>query len=174
MEKSGNSLERQAQLATLNQHLRWLSAYSVLSSHLLARRLGINSTDLEAYDILTLSGPIPAGRLAALTGLTSGAATSLIDRLEDIGLARREPDPTDRRRVIVRALPPPEAFQAMAMPAYSQMDERMDALLESFDDAELTLIEAFLQRTVAISADQIAALSDNAPPATIATAAKRA
>lgn len=150
--------ERRAILDTLNQHLRWLSAYSVLFSHLVARRLGVNSTDLEAYDILTLSGPIPAGRLAALTGLTTGAATSLIDRLEDIGLARREPDPADRRRVIVRALPPPEAFQATATPVYARMDDGMDALLNSFNDAELALIEGFLQRAVTLSAGQIESL----------------
>lgn len=155
---SSVELKRSAILGALSQHLRWLSAYAVLFSHLQARRAGINSTDLEAHDILTLSGPIPAGRLAALTGLTSGAATSLIDRLEDAGLARREPDPADRRRVIVRALPPPPEIEQRIMPAFEEIGQRMDALFASYDDAELALIQDFLERATTIGAEQIAAL----------------
>ncbi len=149
-------------LEAISRELRWTSAYAVLFSHLMSRRVGIHSTDLEAHDVLTLSGPIPAGRLAALTGLTSGAVTSLIDRLEDAGLARREPDPVDRRRVIVRSLPPPPEVARLIVPEFEAMGQQVDELLGQYDDAELELILDFLSRARAIAADRIAALEGGA------------
>jgi DNA-binding MarR family transcriptional regulator len=86
---------------------------------------------------------MPAGRLAELTGLTTGAVTTLIDRLEDAGLASREPDPADRRRVIVRSLaPPPEVAR----------------LVERYPDDDLALILGFLRDATALAAAQVAAL----------------
>ena len=64
----------------------------------------MNPTDLESLDILARHGPMTAGRLAEMTGLTTGAITGLVDRLERRGYARREPHPTDRRSVIVQPL----------------------------------------------------------------------
>lgn len=166
-EQASSEDQRGATLDALNRELRWGNAYAVLFSHLLARRAGINSTDLEAHDILTLSGPIPAGRLAALTGLTTGAATSLIDRLEDARLARREPDSADRRRVIVRALPPPDQMASRIMPEFEALGRRIDELFAEYDDAGLALIHQFLARANAIAAAQIAALGDDQPPSEV-------
>jgi DNA-binding MarR family transcriptional regulator len=157
-ESSSKQLSRAEILEAISRELRWASAYSVLFSHLMARRAGIHSTDLEAHDILTLSGPMPAGRLAALTGLTSGAVTSLIDRLEDAGLARREPDPADRRRVIVRSLPPPPEMARLVLPEFEAMGVKMDELLGRYDDAELSLLLDFFQRSRAVAAARVAAL----------------
>jgi DNA-binding MarR family transcriptional regulator len=64
----------------------------------------MNSTDLECLDHI-LRGPITASRLAEVTGLTTGAITGVIDRLERVGLARRERDPDGRRKIMVRVLP---------------------------------------------------------------------
>ena len=76
----------------------------LLASSVTATELhGLNSTDLAALCLLVIHGPTPAGRLARLTGLTTGAITGVIDRLENSGFVRREPDPADRRRVIVVA-----------------------------------------------------------------------
>ncbi len=157
-EPSSTLSDRTEILAAISRELRWGSAYSVLFSHLMARRAGIHSTDLEAHDILTLSGPMPAGRLAVLTGLTSGAVTSLIDRLEDAGLARREPDPADRRRVIVRSLPPPPEMARLIMPEFEAMGDQVDALLGRYDDTELSLLLDFFQRSRAVAAARVAAL----------------
>ena len=55
--------------------------------------------------LLLMGGPLTAGQLAEMTGLTTGAITAVIDRLEKAGFVRREDDPHDRRRVIVRAIP---------------------------------------------------------------------
>src|SRR5579884_4289361 len=70
-----------------------------------ADRLRMNATDLLCLGILEWTGPVAAGRLADLTGLTSGAITGILDRLEQAGLVRRERDTRDRRRVIVQPLP---------------------------------------------------------------------
>ncbi len=64
--------------------------------------LSLAPTDLVCMCLLQLNGPATAGWLAETTGLTTGAVTGVVDRLERAGYARREPDPHDRRRVIVK------------------------------------------------------------------------
>src|SRR5881275_1231482 len=67
--------------------------------HLAAQRLGVNETDLHCLNIVENAGGITAGKLAVLSGLTTGAVTGVVDRLEHRGFARRVKDPQDRRRV---------------------------------------------------------------------------
>src|SRR5438132_5236412 len=69
-----------------------------------ADRLGLNPTDHKCVDLLLLKGPMTAGELADSTGLTTGAITGAVDRLEKAGYVHRQPDPGDRRRVIVRVV----------------------------------------------------------------------
>ena len=92
-------------LKRLDETLRKVGAQSVLMSDTVGRLVGLNSTDLECLDLLYLAGVTTAGRLASHTGLTTGAMTAVIDRLEDAGFVRRLRDPHDRRRVLVEALP---------------------------------------------------------------------
>ncbi len=73
--------------------------------NLAAERLGLNRTDLHCINIIENSGGLTAGQLAAEAGLTSGAVTGVIDRLERAGYARRALDPSDRRRVKVEVTP---------------------------------------------------------------------
>lgn len=73
----------------------------VLGGHATAEAVGLNTTDFSCLNLLALAGPLTAGQLAQRTGLTTGAATRMIDRLEQGRFVRRERDPADRRRVIV-------------------------------------------------------------------------
>ncbi len=66
-----------------------------------SRVLGINRTDQRCMDIIDLNGQVTAGRLAAAAGLSTGAVTTVLDRLERVGFVRRVRDPDDRRRVLV-------------------------------------------------------------------------
>jgi DNA-binding MarR family transcriptional regulator len=66
-----------------------------------AARYGLGVTDMKALGILLREGPQTAGALITQLGVTSGAVTGVIDRLQRQGLARREEDPTDRRKVLV-------------------------------------------------------------------------
>ena len=69
-----------------------------------AECVGLNVTDHKCLDVLVRSGPMTAGQLAQLTGLTTGAVTGVLDRLERAGFVRRQSDPSDRRRVIAQPL----------------------------------------------------------------------
>jgi DNA-binding MarR family transcriptional regulator len=81
-----------------------VGAQAVLISDLVAARVGLNSSDLECLDLLYLAGATTAGRLAAHTGLTSGATTAVIDRLERAGFVHRRRDRSDRRLVFVEVV----------------------------------------------------------------------
>ena len=70
-----------------------------------AIRFGLSESDVDALEVLIDTGAATAGRLAELMGLTTGAVTRVIDRLEQAGYVRRIPDPADRRRVIVELIP---------------------------------------------------------------------
>src|SRR5947209_10812513 len=73
--------------------------------NLAAARLRINETDLHCLNIIENSGGVTASELAAQAGLTNGAITGVLDRLERAGFARRIPDPADRRRTNVEVTP---------------------------------------------------------------------
>src|SRR6266702_4555570 len=90
---------RVALLGELEEAMRRSSAQGVLYGQTVANVAGIANSDLECMDILYLEGRVTAGRLAEVTGLTTGAITGVVDRLEKAGLVRRERDENDRRKV---------------------------------------------------------------------------
>ena len=157
---SSPPLDRRAIEEALERALRETSGQSVLFSQAVADRVGMNPTDLETLDILTRNGPMTAGRLAEMTGLTTGAITGLVDRLERHGFARREPHPTDRRSVIVKPLS--ENAERDLGPAYVTMSEAMDELMSRYDDEALATILDFMTRAATITAEQIARLRSDA------------
>ena len=77
------------------------SSQSALFSQAVAERLGLAVTDVECLDVLLTEGRLTVGRLAELTGLTTGSATRMVDRLEQAGYVKRVADAVDRRRVLV-------------------------------------------------------------------------
>jgi DNA-binding MarR family transcriptional regulator len=147
---STKSKRRRELEAALNAVLRDVSGQSVLYSQAVADRLGINSSDLECLDYI-LRGQLTAGRLAELTGLTTGAITGIIDRLERAGLARRERDVDDRRKILVRPLP---AVSERVAPLFAPMEGAAMAVLSKYRDDELALFLDFLTaaRGAALSA----------------------
>ncbi len=133
---------RQELVAALNAAMRDASGQGVLYSQAVAGRLGMNSTDLECLDHV-LRGPVVAGALAQATGLTTGAITGVIDRLERAGLVRRERDSIDRRKILVRALP---AVEERVAPLFEPMERAAMAALSRYRDDELALLLDFLTR----------------------------
>src|SRR5690349_23076125 len=82
---------------------RELSARTVLFHDAVASRIGLSATESKCLDIaLRANGPLTAGKLAEQTGLTTGAITGVLDRLERAGFIRREKDEADRRQVLIR------------------------------------------------------------------------
>ncbi|HWU12716.1 MAG TPA: MarR family transcriptional regulator [Caulobacter sp.] len=156
---TGGEGGRAALLWRLQAALREASAQGVLISQTIAGRVGLNASDLECLDLIQLQGPRTAGELAKATGLTSGAITGLIDRLERAGYVTREGDPGDRRRVVVRVRP--EALTELNA-LYRPLQIASQDLNAGYSDAELALIAAFMERNIAMARDFIAGLK--APP----------
>jgi DNA-binding MarR family transcriptional regulator len=117
--------------------------------NLAAERLAVNDTDLHCLNTIENAGGLTAGELARQVGLTTGAVTGVIDRLERAGFARRVPDPDDRRRVKVEVTP---KFYARADKIWGPMAADWSAELSGeFSAGELELIVAFLRKTNEIS-----------------------
>jgi MarR family transcriptional regulator, organic hydroperoxide resistance regulator len=71
-----------------------------------AEKAGMSLTDLQMIHTLQLYGPSTPGKLATWTGLSSGGVTVALDRLEKAGYVRRQPNPDDRRSVVIHLVPP--------------------------------------------------------------------
>lgn len=127
------------------------AAYT-LFNQALADRLGLHPTDLQCMSLLDLEPePLTTGEIAKLTGLTSGSATRLVDRLERANLVERRPDPLDRRKALVSLTTQRDG------PLETAWDEPGNAFaeaLQGFTDAELVVIERFLLRTIEVGSRQ--------------------
>jgi DNA-binding MarR family transcriptional regulator len=125
--------------------------------------LGINRTDARALDVIDQRGQIAAGDLARELRLSTGAVTTLVDRLERAGFARRVPDPTDRRRVLLEVTP---VVQENAERIYGPFDEAFEAYNDYTDhDIEVVLrfqrmSQAWLEEHLA----RVSELSSSKPP----------
>jgi DNA-binding MarR family transcriptional regulator len=106
-----------------------------------ADRIGLNATDLNCLNILSFSGAMTAGELARATGLTTASITGVTDRLEQSGFVRRERDPKDRRRVVIR-LVLDKALREVA-PVFQPMIRDWLAMTTGYTDDELRLIVEF-------------------------------
>src|ERR1700760_1139345 len=131
---------RTALLGELEEAMGRSSAQGVLYGQAVANVAGIANSDLECMDILYLEGRVTAGRLAEVTGLTTGAITGVVDRLEKAGLVRRERDETDRRKVFIAVVPETTARIAQF---YVPMQKAMQKLWSTYSDAELKLLLRF-------------------------------
>ncbi|GAB7110544.1 hypothetical protein JCM4814A_88610 [Streptomyces phaeofaciens JCM 4814] len=134
---------------------RYMASYA-LFNQALADHVGLHPTDVQCVNLLSLEkGPVTIGRIAEMTGLTTGSATRLVDRLEKAGYVVRERDRVDRRRVLVATVPEKIAgFGRM----WEQLGGGWYALFEGLDDAEVALIIGHMRRTVDFSAEQVARL----------------
>ncbi len=144
----------------LHRAIRVTSAQSNLFSSAVAARLGITVNDLECLDIIHLHGPLTAGALAERTGLTTGAITGIVDRLAAVGFVRREPDPDDRRRVIVRTQP--KAGEKV-QPLYNSLARRMDEVVERYREEDLAVLIDYYEMAAEVLRDETRRLRE-APP----------
>lgn len=126
---------------------REMSTETIMFHQAVADVLGLHITDHKCLDLIRHYGAMPAGRLAELTGLTTGAVTGIIDRLEKAGYVRRANDPKDRRRTIVEPTGNKKLekkIEAIFMPLH----ERMYKLLSSYSDSELAFLLDVLTKTL--------------------------
>lgn len=131
------------QQALGEQFRRHLSTYSLLFHQAVAGRLGIHVTDLKCLDLVRGETRLTPGRLAELTGLTTAAVTSILDRLEQAGFVQRERDPSDRRKILVRPLPG-RAEEVARL--FTPLDRALSDLFEQYTTEELALLNEFALR----------------------------
>jgi DNA-binding MarR family transcriptional regulator len=143
------------------RELREISTASVMLSEVIAGKVGLNPTDLETLGIVAEEAPVTAGHLAEWTGLTTGAITGVVDRLERAGWVRRERDAQDRRRVFV--LSNRAQAERLIYPLFASMSRAMSELCAAYRDEELALILDFVRRGNAITLAEIARLREAGP-----------
>lgn len=147
--------DRAALLEALNRELRQLNAANAFFFQAIADRLGLDISAVQCANLLNLLGPLTAGQLAELTGLTTGAITAVVDRLERAGFVARERDPHDRRRVIVRPLAEAER---RAGPLFAGMGRASVDLYARYSDEELAFLADFASHAVQMTLEQTARL----------------
>jgi DNA-binding MarR family transcriptional regulator len=129
--------------------------------NLAAERLGLNGTDLHCINIIENADALTAGELAAQAGLTTGAVTGVVDRLEHAGYARRVPDPTDRRRVKLEVTP---KFYARADKIWGPVAADWASRLSGrFTAEELERVIDFLRTTNELSREHLERLRGMKP-----------
>lgn len=127
---------------------RELSTSTVLFHSAVGERVGLNATEWKCLDILERTGALTAGELAELTGLTTGAITGIIDRLEESGFVRRERDPHDRRKVIVQ--PILEHIHDILRQIFDSLKQRYAGLFSNYSDEELAFILDYIIHSSAV------------------------
>jgi DNA-binding MarR family transcriptional regulator len=132
-------MERRPGVESVVRALRRVNFQGSIFGQSVAIRLGLSESDIDALELLIDTGSATAGKLAELMGLTTGAVTRVIDRLEQAGYVRRTADPADRRRVVVEVV--------------AERVGSVESLLESLERASAEEVGRY-------SADQLALIND--------------
>jgi DNA-binding MarR family transcriptional regulator len=148
---------KQALVGRLMPAMRRSSAAGVLHGQAIARKVGVNSSDLECLDLILLNGPSTAGEIARRTGLTSGAVTGLIDRLERLDLVERMADANDRRKVLVRVR---EDKIGPIGALFVPLEKSIGAILAGYSREELKTLLDFFERSGEVLLARVAELND--------------
>lgn len=140
LQTEGLSPERLALLAQLTNEVRASQRATDISDELVCQILGINRTDARCLDILENYGRLSAGELAQRSGLTTGAITALVDRLERLGYAQRVADPGDRRRVFVEIT---DKAREASIELFAPIAQGSASIAERYTDEQLQLFIDF-------------------------------
>jgi DNA-binding MarR family transcriptional regulator len=148
-------MERRPAVDSVVRALRRVNFQGSIFGQSVAIRLGLSESDIDALELLIDTGAATAGRLSEVMGLTSGAVTRVIDRLEQAGYVRRRTDPADRRRVIIEVVPE----------RIATVESLLDSLEQAFakeagrySPDELETINAFLTRMADLTQTEAARL----------------
>jgi DNA-binding MarR family transcriptional regulator len=144
----------------LARELRQFNGLSASFFRAAAARSGINVTDMQVIDILHSTGPMTAGQLAELTGLTTGAITGMLNRLEESGLVHRERDPEDGRRVIVQLAPDKKEEMREINAIFDAPGRAWNEMASHYDDEQIAFLLEFLARSNAMFRREIVRLRE--------------
>jgi DNA-binding MarR family transcriptional regulator len=141
-------MNREETIQIIVDRFREISTETVMFHQTVADELGLYITDHKCMDIIHRFGAMPAGRLGEMTGLTTGAITGMIDRLEKAGYVRPTNDPKDRRKTIVERVRN-KKFERIIVMNFMPLHERMHKFLSSYSDSELTLLLDAMTKLIA-------------------------
>lgn len=126
-----------------------LSTQAVMLHQAVADMLKLNITDYKCMDLIARLGSMTAGKLAEESGLTTGAITGVVDRLEKAGYAKRTDNPNDRRSVIIEL-----TWNKKNMKAYEEiflpLERKIEKQASSYTSEELSLFIEFIHKTAEI------------------------
>lgn len=137
--------EREKLLRELEEESRKSTLDGVYFFQAVAERSGMNLTDLQCVAILASAGPVSAGDLAETMGLTTGAVTGVINRVEKAGYVRREKDPDDGRRVVAR--PILEELERVGVGFFHSQDDILSGMMADYEDRDVAVILDFVRRS---------------------------
>jgi DNA-binding MarR family transcriptional regulator len=120
---------------------------SILFRHAIGERLGVSGTDMECLGLIFLKGLVTPSEVSRYTGLSSGATTALLDRLERSGLIERRRNPNDRRSSHIVLV---EATAKRIAPLFDSLREAQDQIMARYSEVELEIIADFFTRSVAM------------------------
>jgi DNA-binding MarR family transcriptional regulator len=132
-------MEREEIIDAIVEKFKEVSIETIMFHQAVADVLGLHITDHKCLDLIHRFGAMPAGRLGEMTGLTTGAVTGIIDRLEEGGYAKRTNDPKDRRRTIVEPIRNKKLERKLEM-IFMPLHTRMHKVLSSYADNELAFL----------------------------------
>ena len=147
-------MNREDVIQAINQKFREISTETIMFHQAVADVLGLHITDHKGLDLIYRYGPMPAGRLAELTGLTTGAVTGIIDRLEKAGYVRRVNDPKDRRKTIIEPTRNKKLERKLEA-IFTPVSMRMHKLLSSYSDHELAFLVDVLTKSLEQSHEEL-------------------
>ena len=123
--------------------LRRVNFQGSIFGQTIAIRLGLSESDIDALELLIDTGAATAGKLSEVMGLTSGAVTRVVDRLEQAGYVRRVTDPADRRRVVIEVVPERVATIESLL---NSLERAAAAEVDRYSPEQLATINDFLSR----------------------------
>ena len=143
--KIAKSAKRTELLQEVQELGRKISSQTVFLHQAIAQDVGLNATDTRCVDLIVsdAKGMVTAGRLSELTGLTTGAITHILDRLEKRGIVERVRDSEDRRRVFVQVRV--ESLEPL-LPKYEKLAQAFLAVAAEYSDDELALVCGYMRK----------------------------
>src|SRR5262245_65620961 len=145
-QSADDARQRRRLVTTIKASLREMTNQLSLLNHQVGTRLDMRDVDLDCLDLIGRYGPLSPSAIARRAGLHPATVTGILDRLQRAGWITRErdPDASDRRAVVVRALP---ERGAEIFGLYAGMNASLDGICAGYGDAELEVLADFLRRT---------------------------
>jgi DNA-binding MarR family transcriptional regulator len=136
---------REELIQRINREGRRMSTITTIFHQAVAVAAGLSGTDHKYLDLIMENGEMTSGELAEKTGLTSGAITGIVDRLEKQKLVKRRRDTEDRRKVFIVAQHE-NAYKKLG-PVFQSLVDGFNQFYDQFSDEELVVIEKYLRES---------------------------